>query len=350
MKIKYSLILPSYNEYGNLKLLLPKILKCFSNDNYQIIVVDDNSEDKTVQKLKTIFKKKKQIKYILRKKNRGLALSIKDGIKTCSGKVVIVMDSDFNHRPEDLKKMILNYERNNLDMLCGSRFLKGGSSNTFLRHFCSLIFNSFINTEGNFMQKLIVGLKNGIGVILNFFVGSLLDFVKDTLAWFIGFFSTDLKKKLNDFSFTDLISDMFDSFDETIMWFGAMMYAVAAGFKGAIKAGMPGGQTPQEGFKQAYDASMAGSADATAAASYFYTPESVSTEKEIDLFTPKSGEKVMTASTDAKESSKSSNVVNGGNSSVVNAPVINNNIIPSPIVNTNPLNLAGAYSSVPLNY
>lgn len=156
MKIKYSLILPSYNEYGNLKLLLPKILKCFSNDNYQIIVVDDNSEDKTVQKLKTIFKKKKQIKYILRKKNRGLALSIKDGIKTCSGKVVIVMDSDFNHRPEDLKKMILNYERNNLDMLCGSRFLKGGSSNTFLRHFCSLIFNSFINilTKGKLSDNL----------------------------------------------------------------------------------------------------------------------------------------------------------------------------------------------------
>ena len=212
------------------------------------------------------------------------------------------------------------------------------------------IFNSFINTEGNFMQKLLIGLKNGIGTILKFFVGSLLDFVKDTLAWFIGFFSTDLKKKLNDFSFTDLISDMFASFDDSMLWFGGMMQAIGAGFKGAIKAGMPGGQTPTEGFNQAYNASMAGSADATAAASYFYTPESVSTEKEIDLFTPKSGEKVMTASTDAKESSKSSTVMNGGNSSVVNAPVINNNIIPSPIVNTNPLNLAGAYSSVPLNY
>ena len=208
--------------------------------------------------------------------------------------------------------------------------------------------NSFMNTQGNFMQKLIVGLKNGIGVIINFFVGSLLDFVKDTLAWVIGFFSTDLKKKLNDFSFTDLISDMFASFDDSMLWFGGMMQAIGAGFKGAIKAGMPGGQTPTEGFNQAYNASMAGSADATAAASYFYTPESG--EKEIDLFTPKSGEKVMTASTDAKESSKSSTVMNGGNSSVVNAPVINNNIIPSPIVNTNPLNLAGAYSSVPLNY
>lgn len=156
MKIKYSLILPSYNEYGNLKLLLPKLFRCFRGNNYQIIIVDDNSEDKTIQKLKIIFKNKNKINYILRKKNRGLGLSIKEGIKNSSGKSIIVMDSDFNHRPEDLKKMISNYEKNNLDMLCGSRFLKGGSSNTFFRHFCSLVFNNFINilTKGKFSDNL----------------------------------------------------------------------------------------------------------------------------------------------------------------------------------------------------
>ena len=68
MKIKYSLILPSYNEYGNLKLLLPKILKCFKGNNYQIIIVDD-SEDNTLSRLKVDFKRQKRIKYILRKKS-----------------------------------------------------------------------------------------------------------------------------------------------------------------------------------------------------------------------------------------------------------------------------------------
>ena len=104
-----------------------------------------------------------------------------------------------------------------------------------------------------------------------------------------------------------------------------------------MKAAVPfNPMTMKEGFQIAYDKSLSESSDATAA-----PPK---------LFTPKSGDNVMTASTDAKESSKSSTVMNGGNSSVVNAPVINNNIIPSPIVNTNPLNMAGAYSSVPLNY
>ncbi len=156
MKTKYSLILPCYNEYGNLKLLLPKILKCFKTLNYQIIIVDDNSKDNTLEKLKKDFKNQKKIKYILRKKNRGLAASIKDGIVISKGKNIIVMDSDFNHRPEDLKTMIKFFEKKKLDMLCGSRFLKNGSSNTFFRHICSLIFNKFINflTNGKLSDNL----------------------------------------------------------------------------------------------------------------------------------------------------------------------------------------------------
>ncbi len=156
MKTKYSLILPCYNEYGNLKLLLPKILKSFTSTNYQIIIVDDNSEDNTLLRLKRDFKRQKTIKYILRKKNPGLGESIREGINKSKGKNIIVMDSDFNHRPKDLKIMINFFEKKELDMLCGSRFLKGGSSNTFFRHICSLIFNKFINllTRGKLSDNL----------------------------------------------------------------------------------------------------------------------------------------------------------------------------------------------------
>ena len=69
MKKKYSLILPCYNEYKNLRLLIPLIFKCFSKSNYQIIIVDDNSEDLTIKKIKFKFRSNKNIKYILRKKN-----------------------------------------------------------------------------------------------------------------------------------------------------------------------------------------------------------------------------------------------------------------------------------------
>ena len=172
MQIKFSIILPCYNEYGNLKLLIPEIINIFKNKSFEILVVDDNSSDKTTAKLKKHFNKNSKIKYILRKKNRSLGLSIKDGFIASKGKVVIVMDTDFNHKPTDLKKMLHLYEINSFDMICGSRFIKGGFSSTTFRHFTSLIFNYFLNfiTNGKQTDNLsgfFIIKKNLISKILN---------------------------------------------------------------------------------------------------------------------------------------------------------------------------------------
>ena len=65
MQIKFSIILPCYNEYGNLKLLIPEILNIFKNRSFEILVIDDNSSDQTITKLKNHFSKNPRIKYIL---------------------------------------------------------------------------------------------------------------------------------------------------------------------------------------------------------------------------------------------------------------------------------------------
>ena len=172
MKKKYSLILPCYNEYKNLRLLIPLIFKCFSKSNYQIIIVDDNSEDLTIKKIKFKFRLNKNIKYILRKKTPSLGLSIKEGIKKSDGNVIIVMDADFNHSPKDLKKMINLYDLNDYDLVCGSRFLKGGFSTTYFRHYCSKIFNLFVNfiTRGKIMDNF-----SGFFIIKKSFLNNMLD-------------------------------------------------------------------------------------------------------------------------------------------------------------------------------
>lgn len=172
IKVKYSLILPSYNEYHNLKLLIPLLINCFKSKNYEIIIVDDNSPDLTTRKLKAKYKQNKFIKFILRKKNRSLGLSIKDGIKNSKSKNIIVMDSDFNHRPIDLKKMIYQFEKKKCDLICGSRFINGGYSSTFFRHKTSKIFNFFINlvTKGNLSDNL-----SGFFIIKKKFVENLLN-------------------------------------------------------------------------------------------------------------------------------------------------------------------------------
>jgi|TARA_B110000495_G_C22764880_1_gene447762 dolichol-phosphate mannosyltransferase len=156
MQIKFSIILPCYNEYGNLKYLVPAICKCFKKKTYEIIIVDDNSPDQTIKRLKIDFKKMKSIKYFLRKKNPSLGLSIKTGIEKSKGNSIVVMDSDFNHRPVDLKKLLNLFSKDNFDMVCGSRFLKGGYSVSIFRHFTSLLFNIFLNliTSGKMTDNL----------------------------------------------------------------------------------------------------------------------------------------------------------------------------------------------------
>ena len=52
MKINYSIILPCFNELKNLQLLIPQLIKTLKHKNYEIILVDDNSEDLTIPKLK----------------------------------------------------------------------------------------------------------------------------------------------------------------------------------------------------------------------------------------------------------------------------------------------------------
>ena len=68
MKINYSIILPCFNELKNLQLLIPQLIKTLKHKNYEIILVDDNSEDLTIPKLKKKFKHNKKINLILRKK------------------------------------------------------------------------------------------------------------------------------------------------------------------------------------------------------------------------------------------------------------------------------------------
>lgn len=149
----YSIILPSYNEKKNLILLIKKIKIILKNINFEIIIVDDNSPDKTYVYFKKNYSKDKKIKFFLRTEERGLAKSIYFGIRKARGKFVIVMDSDFNHNPKYLKTFINVQNKLELDFISGSRFTNGGSSNKIHRHILSKIFNIYIQKLLNIKIK-----------------------------------------------------------------------------------------------------------------------------------------------------------------------------------------------------
>tara|TARA_B110000971_G_scaffold172139_1_gene177004 strand:- start:1503 stop:2192 length:690 start_codon:yes stop_codon:yes gene_type:complete len=142
----YSIILPSFKEEKNLNLLIDKIFNI--SKKFEIIIVDDFSNDGTLEMLKNKKKLFKNIKYLIRYKNKSLSRSIYEGILLTSKRNIIVMDCDFNHNPKDILKLIKNFEKKKLDFISGSRFknvnLKNLKTRFIFSFFYCLILSKFL--------------------------------------------------------------------------------------------------------------------------------------------------------------------------------------------------------------
>ena len=126
-KFKLSIVIPILNEASNLNKLVEKIKTNLNNKIiYEIIFVDDNSNDNTKEIIKKIIKKNKNIKYVLRTKDRDLSKSCILGFSKAKSNVIAVMDGDLQHDPKDLIKMYLLQTKKDLDFVIGVRSFKKG--------------------------------------------------------------------------------------------------------------------------------------------------------------------------------------------------------------------------------
>ena len=143
---KFTIVIPVYNEAKNLGILIPKIYKELKNIKFELIIVDDSSNDGTSKILKKI--KKKNFIYIVRKKERDLSKSCIEGFKKASSKNIIVMDGDLQHKPADIKKFLNIFYKDNPDFVVGSRDLfKNKKHNlNLLRLYASRILILVVNS------------------------------------------------------------------------------------------------------------------------------------------------------------------------------------------------------------
>lgn len=141
--MKASVILPTYNEAGNIVGLIHEILANFPPDiEPEIIVVDDDSPDDTYQITKKTFDGNHNVRVILRTENRGFAKSIRAGVEQATGESVIVMDSDFTHDPAEIPRML--HIARVYDIVSASRFCAGGNMQDKRHYFASLTYNWFL--------------------------------------------------------------------------------------------------------------------------------------------------------------------------------------------------------------
>src|SRR5690625_14385 len=137
--INISVVIPIYNEEENIKLLIEKIDQTLRTQNYEIILVDDGSTDRTrivVQELnhpKVIF--------IELKKNYGQSLALAAGIDYAEGDYIVTMDGDLQNDPSDILMMYRNAVNEDWDLVTGIRHNR---QDNFLRTFPSKIANWII--------------------------------------------------------------------------------------------------------------------------------------------------------------------------------------------------------------
>ena len=129
-----TVIVPTYNEVDNISNFINKIKEILKNINFQILFVDDNSTDGTIDKVNKFKERYDNIELIVRIGRRGLSGACIEGIQNAKSNYVAIIDCDLQHDEKLLLKMLQSFEKEELlDLVIGSRHVEeGGFSKAYL--------------------------------------------------------------------------------------------------------------------------------------------------------------------------------------------------------------------------
>tara|TARA_Y200000002_G_scaffold377763_1_gene383942 strand:- start:1371 stop:2084 length:714 start_codon:yes stop_codon:yes gene_type:complete len=178
-----SILIPVRNESESLRDIAEYFSKNLTNIIYEIIIINDFSDDDTLEKARTLFQDKKNFKVIDNKK-KGLGGAINLGIKEAQGINLVIMMAD---RSDDIKDLI-NYNNlmnsGNYDAILGSRFLPESIIseypfrklvlNRLFNYFVGLIFfnkyNDYTNAFKIYKKEVLMEIKPLISESFNIFL------------------------------------------------------------------------------------------------------------------------------------------------------------------------------------
>ncbi|TXT64884.1 MAG: putative Dolichyl-phosphate beta-D-mannosyltransferase [Promethearchaeota archaeon] len=116
--IKCSIVIPLYNEEKSIKNVLKNIP---NHDYFEIVVVDDGSTDSSIKKVKTVDDPR--IKIVSHQKNKGYGAAILSGFQKAKGDIIVTLDSDGQHDPQEIPNLMKPLLLNKADIIIGSRYL-----------------------------------------------------------------------------------------------------------------------------------------------------------------------------------------------------------------------------------
>jgi len=124
--VTLSVVLPTYNESRNLPDLVPRLVKLLEGIRHEVIIVDDDSPDRTWQVAEGLGERFPEVRVIRRLGRRGLASAVIEGFLAAKGKVLAVADADGQHDFQVLPDLLAAVE-GGADLVVASRYAPGGS-------------------------------------------------------------------------------------------------------------------------------------------------------------------------------------------------------------------------------
>ena len=173
--MKLSIVIPAYNEEESIAETIDSIEEAFSKVKieHEILVVNDNSKDNTLQVLEDLSKKYKAVRFETNEGPNGFGYAVRYGLERFEGDCVAVMMADLSDSPYDLIKYYTTMLDGDYDCVFGSRWMKGGKvidypfikklinrlANAIIRMVMQIRYSDTTNAFKLYKRETIEGIK-----------------------------------------------------------------------------------------------------------------------------------------------------------------------------------------------
>jgi len=148
--IKYSIVIPVYNEEGSLKPLFTELLAVMTpiNSSYEIVFVNDCSSDQSLPIMESFQEEFPEVVRIVNlEKRSGQTFGLRKGLDATKGEIAVTLDADLQNDPADIPKMLEKMEEG-YDCVCGWRKARQDTP-----------LKAVLSKTGNVLQRLFTGMK-----------------------------------------------------------------------------------------------------------------------------------------------------------------------------------------------
>ncbi|MFT3846478.1 MAG: glycosyltransferase family 2 protein [Lacibacter sp.] len=153
--MKLSVVIPAYNEEGAIAETVQVVFDSLEKYqiNHEIIVINDNSKDNTLEVLLQLQQKISTLVFYTNEGPNGFGYAIRYGLEKYTGDCVAIMMADLSDDPLDLVRFYHRMIEDNTDCVFGSRFMKGGKLMDYPLH------KLLINRMANNIIRLVIGTR-----------------------------------------------------------------------------------------------------------------------------------------------------------------------------------------------